>query len=108
MLCLGFKQLRAMTNADFTAVQVQGITVEQLLQQFEELKNIVSQIGTPQPLEKDKLLTRHETADFFGVSLVTLYNWTRDGVVKAYRVGNKVRYRQTEVLEALKAINLKR
>ncbi|OWP84995.1 hypothetical protein BWK59_02515 [Flavobacterium davisii] len=97
-----------MTNAEFTTVQVQGITAEQLLQQFEDLKKIVSQLGTPPPPENDKLLTRHETAEFFGISLVTLYNWTRDGIVKAYRVGNKVRYRQAEVLESLKVITLKR
>ena len=49
------------------------------------------------------ILTRQETARLLKVSLQTLYNWTRDGVLKAYKIGNRhVYYKSDEVLAALR------
>lgn len=53
----------------------------------------------------NKLLNRLETAKLLGVSLVTLWDWTRKDIVPAYRIGNKVRYKENEVLESLKQMN---
>jgi excisionase family DNA binding protein len=55
--------------------------------------------------EQDILLTREETAKLFSISLVTLWEWTRKDIIPAYRIGNKVRYKKTEVLNALQQMN---
>ena len=55
--------------------------------------------------DTDRLLTREETAKILSVSLVTLWDWTRKDIIPAYRIGNKVRYKKTEVIEALKKMN---
>jgi excisionase family DNA binding protein len=55
--------------------------------------------------EDNKLLTREETAKMLSVSLVTLWEWTRKDLIPAYRIGNKVRYKKGEVLEALQKMN---
>jgi excisionase family DNA binding protein len=55
--------------------------------------------------DKDTLLSRQETANLLSVSLVTLWDWTRKDVLPAYRIGYKVRYKKSEVIQALKKMN---
>lgn len=66
------------------------------------LENFSSTLQNP---DNDKLLTREETAKMLSVSLVTLWDWTRKDLIPAYRIGNKVRYKKSEVLEALQKMN---
>ena len=42
-------------------------------------------------------LTRKETAKLLKVSLVTLHNWNKSGVLKPHYIGNKVLYKLDEV-----------
>lgn len=60
---------------------------------------------TLQNPDKEKLLTRQETADLLSISLVTLWEWTKKDIVPAYRIGNKVRYKKQEILLALQQMN---
>jgi predicted site-specific integrase-resolvase len=60
---------------------------------------------TLQNPDNNKLLNRQETADLLGVSLVTLWDWSRKDIIPAYRISNKVRYKKNEVLEALQKQN---
>jgi predicted site-specific integrase-resolvase len=55
--------------------------------------------------DKDKLLDRKTTAELLGISLVTLWDWTKKDIVPAFRIGNKVRYKKLDVLEALQKMN---
>jgi excisionase family DNA binding protein len=62
--------------------------------------------GTLQLIENvDQLLTREETAKLLSVSLVTLWDWTRKDLIPAYRIGNKIRYKKSEVLKSLNQKN---
>lgn len=54
---------------------------------------------------KEILLTREDTAKMLSVSLVTLWKYTKDDIIPAYRIGTKVRYKRSEVLLALKKMN---
>ncbi len=51
------------------------------------------------------LLTRDEAAKMLSVSLVTLWKYTKDDIIPAYRIGTKVRYKKSEILLALKKMN---
>lgn len=55
--------------------------------------------------DRETLLTRQETAKMLSVSLVTLWNWTKNDIITAYRIGNKVRYKKSDVLTALQKMN---
>lgn len=55
--------------------------------------------------DPEVLLTREETAEMLSVSLVTLWKWTKDDIIPAYRIGSKVRYKKSEILLALKQMN---
>lgn len=97
-----------MQDTNFTTVQIQGLTAELLLQRFDTIESQIKELKQqPQP-NPDRLITRTETAKILGVSLVTLHNWVKSNILTAYRVGNKVRFKENEVLASLQQINLKR
>lgn len=62
---------------------------------------------TPTQQPKDdtpELLTRIETAEYLGVSLPTLGKWTKQGIIKGLRIAGRVRYRKSDVSNALREI----
>lgn len=83
------------------------------LAQFElsDIKKVVEEVlqkqlkgfSTPKKTEL-KLLTRKDTAKLLCISLPTLHEWTKTGVVIAHRIGNRVLYKQDEVHQALNQI----
>ena len=53
-------------------------------------------------------LNRFEVADRLRISLPTLNNWSKEGIVQSYRIGNRVLFREDEIHSALKEVrNLK-
>ncbi len=54
-----------------------------------------------QPKEPVELMTRIETAKFFKVSLTTLWQWNKKGVLNAHGVGNRVYYKRSEIEQRL-------
>lgn len=91
-----------------TKTEIQGIEAKTLLDHFQNLETRLSELQkavTPQP--DTHLLTRQEVAKWLDISLPTLHAWTKNGILQAYRIGNKVRYKKSEVLDALQTINHK-
>ena len=87
--------------------QVHGVTPQQLrdnlLNGFKtELKELVLNF---QPTKQPEYLTRKEVAEILKVSLVTLSDWNKKGIIKPYRLGNLIRYKRSEIEESLIAIN---
>ena len=78
----------------------------------EELENTISnllneQLSKFKPTEKkteSEYLTRKEVAKLLGVSLPTLSDWSKRGVVPSYRIETRVRYKKDEVLMCLKKV----
>jgi excisionase family DNA binding protein len=89
--------------------QLYGITPQQLTDNIlkdvkTELKEIVLNF---QPQKQPEYLTRKEVAKILKVSLVTLSDWNKKGVLKPYRLGNLIRYKRVELDQALISINSK-
>lgn len=63
-------------------------------------------------LEKSKetevYLTRRQAADFLQISLPTLHQYTKNGLITSLRIGNKIRYKQTDIEKAMKERNFGR
>lgn len=60
-----------------------------------------------QPTDKDnseRIYTRKEVANLLSISLPTLNVWTKEGTIKAYRIGSQVRYKHSDVEQALQEI----
>tara|TARA_A200000113_G_C8699731_1_gene301537 strand:+ start:274 stop:570 length:297 start_codon:yes stop_codon:yes gene_type:complete len=93
-----------MTENNIT--QVHGITPQQLRDNLlngfkKELKEIVLNF---KPQKQPEYLTRKEVAEILKVSLVTLSDWNKKGVLKPYRLGNLIRYKREEIDQALISI----
>jgi len=87
-------------------LQIEGLTAEQLQDKFNELNKKLTELQTRlSKMPDDELLTRRQTAEYLGISLPTLWAWTNKGVIKAYRIGNKVRYKKADILKALQQMN---
>lgn len=50
----------------------------------------------------DVLLTRQQVADMLNVTVTTLWHWNNKGILPTIKIGNKVRYRRSDVEKALK------
>ena len=79
--------------------------VYQAREEIRELKQLVQahlktriSIGTS---DGDELLTPEEAAGFLKVSKVTVWDWSKRGILSPYRIGNQVRYLRSELLAAI-------
>ena len=78
------------------------MAVELLLEKVELLENEIKTIKENfQPKEPIDLMTRKETADFFGVSLVTIHNWVKYGILISYRIGTRIYFKRSEIISAM-------
>ncbi len=79
---------------------------------IDDLKIIISdtiraemqKYNAPPPPPQTEYITRNECARILGVSLPTLNDWTKRGLIIGYRIGTRVRYKKAEILEAVKQI----
>lgn len=73
----------------------------------ELIKDVVSQcleekLPAAETVKEDQLLSISEVADFFSVTLVTIHAWSKSGLLKKYRIGSKVYFKKSEMIESLK------
>ena len=60
-------------------------------------------INPPKSTDKD-LKSRKETARILNISLPTLHLFTKEGSIRAYRIGNRVLYKSEDIENALSVI----
>jgi len=68
------------------------------------IREEMQKIATPPPPPETEFITRNQTAQILGVSLPTLNEWTKRGLIIGYRIGTRVRYKKCEILDAVKQI----
>lgn len=85
-------------------VQIEQITISELKTLIADvLQNEVKQPETT--IQEDtEYITRQETAEILRISLPTLNEYTKKGILPGYRLGSRVRYKKNEVENALKRI----
>ena len=74
-------------------------TIASVLKEQLEALSVVDQNN------QTEYLTRKEVAKLLGISLPTLSDWSKRGVVPSYRIQSRVRYVKAEVLECLEKVN---
>jgi len=82
-----------------------------------ELKTVISDtvidevrkllLPKQQEPESSVLLTRNDASKILGVSLVTLNEWQKSGLIPAYRINTRIRFKRDEVMSCLIAIQTK-
>lgn len=73
--------------------------VEKLLKEFSE------QFTPKQP---EIWMNRKEVGEFLGISLVTIHNWSKEGILKPYKIGTRVRFKRSDIEQMLLSSNKKR
>lgn len=82
-----------------------GVTLSELLLQIERL--IDAKICVKHQEENKSTsayLTRKEAASLLKITLPTLHDWTKLGYLKAYKMGSRVLYRESEVIATLEKV----
>jgi excisionase family DNA binding protein len=79
---------------------------------IDEFKTVISntvrdemqKICVSPPKPETEFITRQETAEILGISLPTLNEWTKQGIIIGYRIATRVRYKRAEILNAVNQI----
>lgn len=82
---------------------LQGVTLEELLQKIEVLiEKMLSDKAKVTQSHTVEYMTRKEVADRLRISLPTLHDYTREGFLKAHKIGKRILYKSDEVEHAVK------
>lgn len=73
--------------------------------ELENFKNLI-QLQNKKTDHESDVLSREETAKLLGVSTTTLFLWNRNLILKAKKIGRRVYYLKSEVLEILKPVSI--
>jgi len=69
------------------------------------IENLILSLKEEKPdNKKSGYLTRHQAAELLHLTLPTLLQYTKAGLIKAYRIGTRVLYTEEAIQEALKEI----
>ena len=85
-----------------TEIFLNGITLQQLAEALVPLLQ-PQQVAQIQTLSE--LITRDEVCKLLNFNKTSLWKHTKSGKLKSYGIGNRVLYKRSEVLEAVKPIN---
>ena len=66
-----------------------------------KIKSDMPAAAEPAPAD-DEMITAKEVAKLLGVSLVSIHTWKKDGKLKFYRYGSRIRFKKSEVLQVEK------
>ena len=81
-----------------------NIDFESLQEQVQNLTNVVSELSEKINVDKkqDRFITREETSKMLGgVSLTTLSNWAKSGLLVPSKIGGRVLYKESDILSNL-------
>ena len=85
-----------------TNIFLNGITIQELAKELAPLLQ-PQQVAQVEP--SNDLLTRDEVCKLLNFNKTSLWKHTKSGRLKSYGIGNRVLYKRSEVLEAVKPIN---
>ena len=58
----------------------------------------------PLPQPQQEYLSRKEVCELLKISTATLHYWTKDRILKGYRIGGRVLYKSAEVAQSIQEI----
>lgn len=66
-----------------------------------ELQKMNNLIQLNPKVETDELLSRKQASELLGVSYTTLFHWNNDKTLLAQKIGNRVYYQKSAIMEKL-------
>jgi len=58
-----------------------------------------------EPKKPIQWLTKKEVSNILSISIVTIDDWSKKGILNPFRVGNRIRFKRIQVEQALTQIN---
>ena len=52
-------------------------------------------------------MSRKDVGELLGISLVTIHKWGKEGILKPYKIGNRVRFKRSDIEQTLLSSNKK-
>jgi predicted DNA-binding transcriptional regulator AlpA len=97
------KQIKMVQNKSNLLVQLSVGDLQQLIQEAvkEEMTKITKVIQLQPQKEIPELLTRDQVTKILQVSLTTLYHWNNDGTLPAKKIGKRVYYQRSIIMDKL-------
>jgi len=69
---------------------------------FDEIKKLILVLSTKKDkTTREQYLTRYEVSEILKCDISTVHNWTKRNILKAYRIGNRVYYKLSEIEAAM-------
>ena len=82
---------------------LQQLIKEAVKEELQKITNVI-QLNPKEPENENELLTKKQTENLLNVSSTTLFLWNRDKVLENKKIGNRVYYLRSEVLNKLKTV----
>lgn len=86
-------------------VQIENLQADEILSRLEKMESAIIALGEQKkPISKNEaaeFVTRADVSRMLKVSIVTVSDWTRKGILTAYKCGNRVYFKRSEVEAAL-------
>ncbi|EOR92748.1 hypothetical protein ADIARSV_4099 [Arcticibacter svalbardensis MN12-7] len=77
-----------------------GSVIKNALQDFNERgKSLLVEKNIS---DNPDLMNMEEVIKFLKVSKVTIHNWKRNGIIKSHKMGRKLYFKKSEMLDAIK------
>jgi hypothetical protein len=89
-------------------IQFIGITPKQFQESFlNEAKSFITDLVLNlKPQETETYLSRKQVAEFIGgISIGTVINWSKKGILTEYGIGKLIRYKKSEVEQSIVKLN---
>lgn len=82
-----------------------GFTLDDLMNKISEVIDRKLNLSTPlsQQISSD-YVSRKEVSKLLKITLPTLHDWTKQGILKSYKIGTRVLYKESEVKETLEKV----
>lgn len=82
--------------------QIEHLEADKIINCFKCLEEQINSIKKNfQPKEPPQLISRKDAADFFGVTTVTIDDWTKKGILTCYKISNRSYFKRHELESAL-------
>ena len=80
-------------------LQIESLSAEEIITRLDKIESLLTGIESkkPETAPDKKYMTRAEVAELFGITLVTVHQWTVNSILFAYRVGNRIYYKRSEI-----------
>ena len=86
-------------------IQISEITLDELLSKLSELFEAkLEQSKLPQNKNRSTYLTRIEACKILKISLPSLTEYTKQGWLQSYKIGNRILYKPEEIDQAIQKL----